>query len=62
MRDIEAISEEIMEDITLLGEVRVEEETGLLSFDNWCRIYRILKKHIDPSLIPSLQAIIDRRR
>ena len=61
-RDLEAIEEELIEDCNLLGDIRVDPETELLAFVDFCRISKLLKKYTHPTMVPSLKVLIDRRR
>ena len=61
-KDFEALSEELWEDIQMLGEIRVQESTGLLLFADFCRINTLIKKYTHPANVPSLKTLIDYRR
>ena len=66
-RDFDKIYDNLMEDISLLGDVHVQEPTdefadGFLLFADFCRINKLIKKYTHPSMVPSLKAMIAKRR
>jgi hypothetical protein len=65
-RDFDNITQDLLEDINTLGEIRVQEDggafDGLLLFPDFCRISKLIKKYTHPVMIPSLKALIKMRR
>ena len=45
----------------LIGDIETEED-GLLSFTDFCRIYKLFRKYSHPSRYPQLQNLKDERR
>lgn len=40
----------------------MRDTDGLLNFEDWCRIHRLVRKYVDPALWPSLRHMINQRR
>ena len=65
-RDYESVVQDLFEDINTLGDIRVQVDggdfDGLLLFPDFCRISKLIKKYTHPIMVPSLQALIKKRR
>lgn len=68
-RDFDNIYEELLEDLALLGDIRVQDnqdnnEDGydLLLFPDFCRINKLIKKYTHPTMVPSLNLLTQQRR
>jgi len=59
--DREAILEQLQNDMETIGEVNLDEE-GLLSFKDFCSIYRLKRKYTNEKKYPPLLKVIDQRR
>lgn len=60
--DQEKFLEEIDEDLNLIGDVKLDEEDQLLPLDDFCRVYWLIRKHVEPRLEVSLAKLKKRRR
>jgi len=64
-RDFDNIYEELLEDLALLGDIRVqdnqddtnEDSYDLLLFPDFCRINKLIKKYTHPTMVPSLNLL-----
>ena len=54
--------EEIDEDLNLIGDVKLDELDQLLPLDSFCRVYWLIRKHVEPRLEVSLAKLKKRRR
>jgi len=61
LKESDTIQEELDLDISLIGEVTVSTD-GLILFDDFCRVYFMLKKHVEPRLEHKLQSLKRERR
>ena len=41
---------ELMEDLDVLDSILVGEDEGLIDFDDWCRIQKVIMKYTDVAL------------
>ena len=57
----EHILDRLIEDLNTLGEIQPESD-GLLSFNDFCRIYGLVQRYSHSSLYPQLRRLIDDRR
>ena len=60
--DFDNIYEDLLEDIRLLGDIRVNSATDLLNFTDFCRINKVIKKNSHPTMVSALKSLIDQRR
>ena len=61
--DFDCVYEALLEDIGLLGDIQIiDEDVPLLSFPDFCRINKLIKKYTHPVMVPSLKKLIDKRR
>ena len=60
--DFRALEEALAEDLDLLGQIKAQEDDGLLPFRDWCRIQLLIKKYADVVYWPSLRRLISQRR
>ena len=60
--DFERAKEDLTQDFDLLGEIRVQEKDGLLSWKDFQHIDMLLRRYKHPVLVPTLQNLIDKRR
>ena len=60
--DQAAIWEVFQEDLDTLGQIKVRESDGLLAFEDWCRVHRLIRKYTDMSMWPSLRLLVFERR
>ena len=57
-RDMEKITDLLMEDLEVIDTIQLTEE-GLIVFDDWCRIQKVIMKYTDVALQPSLRFVIN---
>ena len=62
LKESEQMEEELEADLRIIGEVGLEEEDHLLSLDNFCRVYMLIKKHVEPRLKHRLDSMKRERR
>ena len=48
--------------MNLIGEISINEEDGLLSFPDFCRLFQLIKKHVEPRLVSQLTKLKAERR
>ena len=49
--------------MNLIGEITINEDDGLLSFPDFCRLFQLIKKHVEPRLVNQLAKLkIERRK
>lgn len=54
--------EDLINDMNLIGEITINEEDGLLSFPDFCRLFQLIKKHVEPRLVNQLAILKANRR
>ena len=62
INDLERAKKDLIDEFVLLGEIRVQEESGLLSIQDYQFIYKLMKRYKHPVVVPTLQLLIDRQR
>lgn len=58
----EELREALQNDLETIGAVALDEEDRLLSFDDFCRVYMCIQKHVEPRLKASLDHLKKGRR
>ena len=48
--------------MNLIGEITKNDEDDLLSFPDFCRLFQLIKKHVEPRLTFQLAQLKDERR
>ncbi len=59
------IYDDLLEEIDLLGDIRLHEigdRGDLLLFADFCRINKLIKKYTHPVMVPSLTILMQQRR
>jgi hypothetical protein len=54
--------DDLINDMNLIGEISINEEDGLLSFPDFCRLFQLIKKHVEPRLVSQLTKLKAERR
>ena len=47
---LEYSNSELIDDMELLCEIKPNPEDGLLNFSDFCRLFQLIKKHLEPRL------------